>query len=189
MFGAKLVGNWDNAKKMLDAAPAAFDRALKKTVQAEAEKIAGMIRKRIASNTPPPNALSTVFNKGSSKTLVNTGEMQKTVQIVWKGKFKAFIGIPASAAKGMAKLADIHENGKVIIQQMTDRQRRFLHAKFSKGGGGKGGGGGGGTGIIVIHIPARPFMRPAFEEYKANAKDDILVSLTDNLSGWVASGH
>jgi hypothetical protein len=178
-IGAKLVGKWDLAKKVLRTAPAAFDRALKATIGAEAERIAGNIRKRIANNVPPPNAPSTVQLKGSSKTLIASGEMQKTVQVIWRGKFQAFVGIPASASKSAARLADIHENGRVIVQQMTDKQRRFLHALFKSGGSG-----GAGTGIIVIHIPARPFMRPVFEEYNSGGKREFLDVLEENLDGW-----
>lgn len=37
---------------------------------------AGKIQDQIANNTPPPNAPSTVRQKGSSKTLIDTGRMQ-----------------------------------------------------------------------------------------------------------------
>ena len=179
MIGVHLVGDWKLAKKVLNTAPAAFDRALKKTIKAEAERLAGMIRKNITSNTPPPNATSTIQDKGSSKTLVNTGMMLQSVQIVWRGKFEAFVGLPARARGGVSNLADIHENGRVIIQQMTDKQRRFLHAKF-----GGSGGGGGGTGIIVIHIPARPFVRPAVEEFQKGGPEAFLKVLGQNLEPW-----
>ncbi len=180
MIGIHLVGDWKLAKKVLETAPAAFDRALKKTIAAEAEVIAGMIRARINGNTPPPNAASTIQQKGSSKTLVNTGEMKNSVQIVWNGKFQAFIGIPAAARGGVSRLADIHENGRVIVQQMTEKQRRFLHALFKTGGNKHGGG----TGIIVIHIPARPFIKPAMDEYQAKAPHRFLKTLGEHLEGW-----
>ncbi len=179
MLGVALIGDWKLAKKILATAPAAFDRALKNAIRHEAEVIAGMMRKKIASNVPPPNAASTVQNKGSSKTLIETGKMRQEVQVVWKGKFQAVIGIPSKAKGGVSSLADIHENGRVIIQQMTDKQRKFLHAKF-----GGGGGGGGGTGIIVIHIPARPFIKPVFEAYQAKAKDKFLTAFAHELEGW-----
>lgn len=182
LIAAKLIGDWKLAKKVLDTAPAAFDRALKKAIRHEAEKIAGMIRAKIASNVPPPNAASTVKNKGSSKTLIDTGEMRNSVQVVWKGKFNAFIGIPAKARKSATSLADIHENGRVIVQQMTDKQRKFLHAKLG------GGGGGGGTGVIVIHIPARPFIKPVFEAYASHAKPSFIAVLSNELAGWAKGG-
>jgi hypothetical protein len=181
VIGVKLIGDWKLAKRVLETAPAAFDRALKATIGAEAERIAGAIRKKIASGVPPPNAPSTVYLKGSSKTLIASGEMQKTVQVVWKGKFQAFIGIPANAKKGTARLADIHESGRVIVQQMTPKQRRFLHAKFP-------GYTGSGTGIIVIHIPARPFIKPVFEDYEKSGKPKFLKALGENLDGWAHGG-
>lgn len=178
--GVKLIGDWKIAKRVLETAPAAFDRALKKTLQQEAETIAANIRKKIASNVPPPNAPSTVALKGSSKTLIASGEMRNSVQLVWKGKFEVFIGIPASAKKGTARLADIHENGRVIVQQMTDKQRKFLHARL-----GPSHGKGSGTGIIVIHIPPRPFMKPVFEEYASSSgKKNFIKALGENLKPW-----
>lgn len=178
MIVSSLIGDWKLAKRVLNTAPAAFDRALKKAIKHEAEKIAGMIRTKIASNVPPPNAASTVQNKGSSKSLVDSGGMRNSVQVVWKGKFAAFIGIPAKARKSATSLADIHENGRVIVQQMTDKQRKFLHAKFG------GGGGGAGPGIIVIHIPARPFIRPVFDAYASLAKPTFVAVLSNELAGW-----
>jgi hypothetical protein len=182
MIGVKLVGSWKQAQKMLAASPSTFDRALKKVVHEQAEQLAASIRKNILRNTPPPNAASTVALKGSSKTLVKSGEMANSVQISWHGKFSAIIGIPASAKKALARLADIHEHGRVIVQQMTDKQRKFLHARFP------GMGSGTGTGIIVIHIPARPFIKPAFEEYNLKGKPKFLDAFTHELSAWVASG-
>lgn len=40
---------------------------------------AGMVQDQIASNTPPPNAPSTVRQKGSSGTLIDTGRMRQSV--------------------------------------------------------------------------------------------------------------
>lgn len=179
MIGVKLVGDWKLAQRVLSTAPAAFDRALKKAIGEEAERIAGGIRKKIASNVPPPNAQSTVLLKHSSKTLIASGEMQKTVQVIWKGKYQAFVGIPASARKGLARLADLHENGRVIIQQMSDKQRKFLHALFKGIGAGTGG-----SGIIVIHIPPRPFIKPVFDDYASGADKKFLKAVGEELGPW-----
>lgn len=40
---------------------------------------AGKIQDQIASNTPPPNAPSTVKQKGSSRTLIDSGRMRQSV--------------------------------------------------------------------------------------------------------------
>ena len=40
---------------------------------------AGMIQDQIAANTPPPNAPSTIRQKGSSRTLIDTGRMRQSV--------------------------------------------------------------------------------------------------------------
>lgn len=40
---------------------------------------AGKIQDQIAANTPPPNAPSTIRQKGSSRTLIDTGRMRQSV--------------------------------------------------------------------------------------------------------------
>ena len=39
----------------------------------------GLIRKKISDGVPPPNAQSTIDRKGSSKPLVDTGQLRKAV--------------------------------------------------------------------------------------------------------------
>lgn len=42
-------------------------------------QIVGEIQKRIASSIPPPNAPSTIAKKGSSTTLVDTGQLRSSI--------------------------------------------------------------------------------------------------------------
>lgn len=42
-------------------------------------KLENSIRIKILSNIPPPNAISTIKSKGSSHTLIDTGEMLESV--------------------------------------------------------------------------------------------------------------
>lgn len=182
--GMKLVGDWAKSQKILAAAPADLKQAMAKALLQEALYLLNELRKNF-KKVAPPNAASTIKQKGSSKPLVNHRDLYNAMQITpTNPKDEVFIGIPAATkargGKGAAlvKLIDIHENGKIIIQHMTDKQRRFLHAML----GNKGQHGGGSGGIIIIHIPARPFIRPTFEE---NTPDKIahrfLERLTSNL--------
>lgn len=39
----------------------------------------GLVQRSIGSNTPPPNAPSTVAQKGSNRTLINTGRLRQSM--------------------------------------------------------------------------------------------------------------
>lgn len=180
----RLIGDWERAQKILAAAPADLKQALRKALSQESLYLLTELQKNFKKVTPP-NARSTIRQKGSSRPLVNDRDLYNGMQIVHKGDLEKFIGIPRSApargknAKGgIVRLAEIHENGKVIVQQMTDKQRKFLHAFFKKSGGSSGGSGGGSGGVLVIHIPARPFIGPTFA---ANPPDKIADRMVDRI--------
>ena len=99
-------------------------------------KIENAIVKKILSNVPPPNAPSTIRQKGSSKTLIDTGEMMGHVthrQTVQRGQIVGEVGI---FDPEIAKRARYNEYG-------------------------------------TRDIPARPFLRPAFDETAPKAADDM----------------
>lgn len=43
------------------------------------QKFQAMVRKRISSSIPPPNAPSTIAKKGSSTTLIDTGQLRQAI--------------------------------------------------------------------------------------------------------------
>jgi hypothetical protein len=51
-----------------------------------AQKFAGEIQSRIADGIPPPNAPSTVAQKGSSTPLINTGQLRAAIRGKLEGK-------------------------------------------------------------------------------------------------------
>lgn len=46
------------------------------------QRVVGEIQARIASSIPPPNAASTVARKGSSTTLVDTGQLRTSITYI-----------------------------------------------------------------------------------------------------------
>ncbi len=185
-IGIKFVGDWAQAEKILAAAPADLKQACQRALKQEALYLLSELQKNFKKVTPP-NAASTIANKGSSRPLVNHRDLYNAMAVVQVSDDEVFIGISGSTksrgktAKGsLTRLVDIHEHGKIIIQHMTDKQRRFLHARKGGKSGAKGAGGGGG--IIIIHIPARPFIKPTFDQ---NTPDQIaaryLSRVTSNL--------
>lgn len=174
--GLKMVGDWKEAKEVLAAAPGDLDQAMEAAVAALAEFLVGRIKKRIGENVPPPNSPFTVLMKKSSKTLINKGDLRNGARAVRVGKHRYFVGIPAALQGGrgaqklgsLTKLAEVLEDGRTIVMRMTPKQRRFLFATLGKKAS-KIPTKGGSTGILVIHIPPRPFIKPVFAEFQPQA--------------------
>lgn len=187
MGAITLKGDWRTAKEVLAAGPKEIDAALTMAVSALAEYYVGKIKRKMGNNLPPPNSPLTLLFKGSSKTLVNNGDLRNSVTAVdGDSRYSKFIGIPRTVrtSKGkptrgdggkftqapksaatiatQANLADVLENGRTIVMRITPKQLKWLHAtlgrKVSKVTKGKS------TGILVIHIPPRPFIQPVFDE-------------------------
>lgn len=160
LIGIVLEGNWKKFLVKMRASPAKARAAMRKASKAEAEHTAGMMRKKF-DRVRPSNAPITRFLKGSSKPLVNNADLRDSIGTSKEDDMSWYVGVPRGTRE--AKLAAVHEGGITIVQQLTDRQRRFLHAVLPKVAGG-GAPKGGGTGILVIHIPARPFIGPTLKE-------------------------
>lgn len=181
--GITLTGEWEAAKMTMDGASEDIDQALEAAILALAEYFVGRLKKKIASNVPPANSGLTIMQKRSSKTLINSGDMRNSVTTVVQDKHNVFVGIPRTvSARGaksgvgfkavsssqaklgsVANLAQIMEQGRTIVQRVTDKQRRFLHATLGKKAS-KVPSGQPSSGVIVIHIPPRPFIKPTFDE-------------------------
>jgi len=59
-----------------------------------------------------------------------------------------------------------------IMIPMTPAMRRFLFALLRKAGEERSGGTG--RGVVVVQIPARPFLRPAFKQFEKRAQKRFL---------------
>lgn len=171
----------EEVKAVLEAAPAALTKAIELALDQEAKFLLGEIKKAFRT-IGPPNAASTIKQKGSSKPLVNHGDYKNAITVLKDGKGRRFIGVPRSSPEGI-RLAEIHENGITIVQQMTDKQRKFLHAMLPKQPST-----GPGTGIIVIHIPARPVIGNTFESQRPLIPERFLKRLIRILDGLLGGG-
>ena len=65
------------------------------------------------------------------------------------------------------------------IIPMTPRMRRSLFALLRKAG--KEPSGGSGRGVIVVQVPARPFLRPAFDKFREGASKRFLERIAKDL--------
>jgi hypothetical protein len=181
----KKTGDWKLAEAILKSAPADVHEAIKKAVAQEARAFEAKIKQKIFRG--PFKPLASKRANGSSKPLMKTGALRAAVGVVQVGT-EAFIGIVRGAPGHDGKtyhLAEVHEFGTTIVQRMTPKQRRYLFGVVFKGSAGTGTGKG--TGIIVIQIPARPFIRPVFDEHGPGTEERIMARIARLLRGKLAS--
>jgi phage gpG-like protein len=118
-------------------------------------KIENAVVKKILSNIPPPNAESTIKQKGSSKTLVDSGEMVGHVT-------------HRIAEGGEGPLGLVGEVG-LFEEELA---KRGAINEFGTGDG---------------HIPARPFLRPAFDATAPKAAEEMADEIFKQIEeaiGW-----
>lgn len=146
---------------------------------------------------------------GGTKPLIVTGTLRRSFSVVQvRGGTSiggaVFVGIHRSArgknGKSLVNIAEIHEYGRSWKQKLSPRARRYLFAILNKTNIGRGPAGrnaqgrftkgkyisrGSGDGMMSIHIPARPFVRPVFEAYAkpAEVRKRFMANIADRMGG------
>lgn len=181
-MGLQKRGDWKKALKLLNEAPERIYPATIKAMGQEAHKLRALIVAKFR-NLQPPQSWMTMATGGKGKPLVRTGALRKSVSVV-DADDGFFIGIHRT--EGTYQLALIHESGATIVMDMSEKQRKYLHAVLGQLAG-KVGGGGGGTGVLAINIPARPFVGPVWQEQEGKVPKRVLqriAKLLNNEYGW-----
>lgn len=174
----ELTGDWELAERILAASPAAVNKACRQAVHQEAVHFEGLVIKHLSAGPPPTLSPWTVKMRksrgggGGDKPLNATGDMLGSVSVTpnTTASTEKWIGIPRSAsAHGgqVVRLAEVHEFGATFVLWITPKMRRFLFGVLLKDEPkiqGPRKAGTSGKRYLVIHIPARPFIVPAFEE-------------------------
>jgi len=81
----------------------------------------------------------------------------------------------------MVDVAKLNEYGSdPIVIPMTSQMRRYLFALLRSAG--KEPTGGSSKGVVVTQIPARPFLRPAFEKFKKGARRRFLNRVSKRMT-------
>ena len=187
------TGDWARARRLLTAAPQRLQAAVSAAVRQEAHALRNEIVQGLTSQAPggetlkPPSPLTIAARQlegfGGSKALVARGDLRNSITVIVQGD-EAFIGVSRSARSrdgaSMMDLAKLHEfGGPPVIIPMTPKMRRFLFALLRQAG--KEPTGGSGRGVIVVQVPARPFLRPAFEKFREGASRRFLERVAREL--------
>jgi phage gpG-like protein len=187
------TGDWARARRLLTAAPQRLQAAVSAAVRQEAHALRNDIVQGLTSQAPggeplkPPSPLTIAARQlegfGGSKALIVRGDLRNSITVVVQGD-EAFIGVSRSARSkdgaSMVDLAKLHEfGGPPVIIPMTPKMRRFLFALLRQAG--KEPTGGSGRGVIVVQVPARPFLRPAFDKFREGASRRFLERVAREL--------
>ena len=187
------TGDWARARRLLTAAPQRLQAAIGTAVRQEAHALRNEIVKGRTRRAPggeplkPPSPLTIAARElegfGGTKALIVRGDLRNSITVFVQGD-EAFIGVSRSARSkdgaSMVDLAKLHEfGGPPVIIPMTPKMRRFLFALLRQAG--KEPTGGSGRGVIVVQVPARPFLRPAFDKFREGASRRFLERVAREL--------
>lgn len=176
-----MFGDWDKAERILNGISDRFTKAVGRGMQKTGVYLQAQVKRGIRDQAPggkPFRPLSpiTIAIKGSTKALIDTGDMLNSVTYKTQEPEWVFIGLlrTARSKKGdeLANIGAIHEGGAVI--KVTNKQRFYLmktygwHLKPS---------------TTVLYIPARPFLAPVMEAEKANVLEIFRQEVARTLSG------
>ncbi len=180
------TGDWARARRLLATAPLRLEHAVNTALRQEAQLLRNEVVRGITRQSPggealdPPSELTLAARKlrgfGGSKALMVRGDLRNAVTAIVRGA-KAFVGVPRKARSKdggpMVDVARVQEFGSApTIIPMTAAMRRFLFAVLRKAG--KEPEGGSGAGVVVVRVPARPFLRPAFRKFARGAQKRFL---------------
>lgn len=187
------TGDWARARQLLAAGPQRLRSAIGVAIRQEAQGLRNEIVQGLTSQAPggepikPPAPLTLAARQlegfGGTKALLVRGDLRNSITVIVEGD-EAFIGVPRSArssgAKSLVDLAQLHEyGGPPVIIPITPKMRRFLFALLRQAG--KEPTGGSGRGAVVVQVPARPFLRPAFEKFREGASRRFLERVAQQL--------
>jgi hypothetical protein len=187
------TGDWALARQLLSAAPARLQRAIGTAVRQEAHALRNAIVQGLTSQAPggdamkPPSPLTLAARQlkgfGGTKALLVRGDLRNSVCVVVKGD-EAFIGVLRSArstsGESLVNLAELQEfGGPPVVIPLTPKMRRYLFALLRKAG--QETTGGDGRSVVVVQVPARPFLRPAFNRFRQGADRRFLERVAKEL--------
>lgn len=196
MASVRKIGDWQTARRILTAAPQRFRRAVERAVLQEAhlyrkELVQGLTTGSPGGKSLTPLADSTLATRRASgirgtKPLIARGDLRRSITVVKGPAGSAFVGILRSArgrdGQLLVNVAQVHELGKVVVFRLTPKSRRFLAMMLRKAGI-EPRDGSGSQGIVVVKIPARPFLRPVWEKLSKDAPKRMVRRVAQLLAG------
>lgn len=182
MAGFQKVGAWEKATALLATAGARAKHAARQAVLQEAhffrKKIVEGMREQAPGGkafkplAPTTMAIRQAMGFKGEKALIRRGDLRNSIKVEETSSV-VFVGVLNNATnKDGKKLVNIgitHEfGGRPVVLPVTPKMRKFLHFAFEKAG--LPPKDGLPTGVIVVRVPARPFLSPVFQKYGSKAQ-------------------
>ena len=175
------TGDWGKARAHLRRGPARLKAAMQAAVHQEAHELRKEIVKGLTSQSPggksfeqlSPLTIAARRMAGfkGTKALIRRGDLRNAVAAIVRAGW-AFVGVPKKArasGKDLVDIAALQENGsEPVVIPKTPRMKKFLSALLREAGVEPKKGSG--KDVVIMRIPARPFLKPAFDEYVKHAR-------------------
>lgn len=187
------TGDWARARELLSNTSGRLKGAVERAMKQEAHALRNEVVSGLTAQAPGgepirPPATSTLAARqlegfGGSKSLLVRGDLRNAISVIADGD-EVFIGVLRSAksstGESLADIAQIQEfGGPPVIIPITPKMRRYLALLFKRAGTPRRPGSG--RGVVVTQVPARPFLRPAFERFRAGAERRLLNRVVEAL--------
>ncbi len=187
------TGDWKKARDLLAAGPCRLQQAIEKALAQEAHQLRKEIVQGLTKQAPggteikPPSPWTLAKRRlrgfRGSKSLLVAGDLRNSIA-VHQNKLEVFIGISRKArgktGDALFDVAKLNEFGSdPIVIPITPAMRAFIAKLKQKGKIPTKSGAG--VGVVVLQIPARPFLRPAFEAFKRGAQQRFLKRVSKRL--------
>ena len=193
-MGVVKIGDWSKATALLGRAARGMNSSIDRALRAEAQGLRTEIVTGLTDQAPggspirelAPATLAARRLAGfrGTKALIRRADLRNAITVVSQG-LSVFVGVPRKTVRGKDLVDIAKENefgfGPIVIR-ITDRMRRFLAVLLREmGGERREAAEGGGSGVVIIHIPERPFLRPAFERWRVGARERFLRRIGSDL--------
>jgi hypothetical protein len=180
------TGDWAKAASLLRSGPLKMRGAITTALLQEAhllrkEIVQGLTRQAPGGQAFKPLSPLTIASRklagfGGTKALLRRGDLRNSISVIVKAH-EAFVGILRNArgadGRSLVNLAEVHEFGKgPIVIPLTPAMRRYLFLLLKRASVAEKRGSG--KGVVVTSIPARPFLRPAFDKFSRGARERFL---------------
>lgn len=197
------VGQWEEARARVGPRSILrVRRAAKLAMRRQAQFARRMIVQGIRKQAPggkkfkplSPTTLAMRKLRGfrGKKALIVRADLRNAITVK-ESSTGAFVGIlkgsRSSDGSRLVNVGLVHEEGRTFIMRVTPKMLALLHKAFREGGvsGSSSARGSTASGsILIIKIPARPFISPVFEKHFSDAKKTrfrVLLEMARILKG------
>lgn len=182
MIKTRKVGHWKALDYNMVQLATRVRVAQHIAVQQEAQMFRGKVIRAFTTSGRsngkkwPKNSPSTIAQKGSSKPLIDTGDLRNSIVAIPAGRNRAFVGVSSKKrtkdGERLVDIAEVHEFGRTIAIRVTQKMFNYVMAQLSQNGGKRRKG----TGqfkpgsVLIIKIPERSFLRATADAHFTAAK-------------------